>query len=53
MCCQGLMPAPSCSDILDSLTRCSGVPRSRLSSWFESKSGQSVTEHLMAVGVRP
>lgn len=40
----------ACSDILDSLTQCSGVPRSRLSSWFEYKTGQSVTEHLMAVG---
>jgi glutamyl-tRNA reductase len=38
------------SDILDSLTRCSKVPRSRLASWFEFKSGPSVAEHLMAVG---
>ena len=46
----GTDSAAVCSDILDSLTQCSGVSRSRISSWFEFKTGQSVTEHLMAVG---
>lgn len=46
----GTDASTACSDILDSLSQCSGVPRSRLSSWFEYMTGQSVTEHLMAVG---
>lgn len=46
----GTDASAACAGILDSLTQCSGIPRSRLSSWFEYKTGQAVTEHLMAVG---
>lgn len=39
----------ACSDALDSICRCSGLPVRQLSSLFERTHGASATEHLFAV----